>query len=76
MEEDMTVEVTEDYVADAAKKFRAAERTMERRKAELFDAMRAYAKAKPDFNKSQVARITGYTREHVDRIVKAGADSE
>lgn len=44
-------------------------------RAELFDAIRAEA-AKDGVKQVDIVDDTGFTREHIRRIVKAGADRE
>jgi len=43
-------------------------------RAELFDAIRAES-AKDDVKQVDIVNDTGFTREHIRRIVKAGSDS-
>lgn len=62
--------MTTEDIAAAAKKFRSAERSMERYREELIAAIRAtFAEPDNKLSKSEVARMTGYTREHVTRIL-------
>lgn len=58
----------EDLVA-AAKAYRRAERIAEQRKQELFGQIRA-AYEDPSIKTVTIADTTGFTREHVRRIVK------
>jgi hypothetical protein len=60
---------TEDLVA-VAKRFRSTERSLERLREELIATLRAtFAEPGNKLSKSEAARITGYTREHVTRLL-------
>jgi hypothetical protein len=62
--------MTTEELVDAAKKFRNAETAMKRRRDELFEKIRtAFVEADGELSKSEIARITGYTREHIARIL-------
>lgn len=63
---DMTVE----ELAAAAKRFRSTERNLERYREELIATIRAtFAEPGNKLSKSEIARMTGYTREHVTRLL-------
>lgn len=63
------VMTTEDLAA-AAKKFRSAERSLEKYREELIVTIRAtFAEPGNKLSKSEAARMTGYTREHVTRLL-------
>lgn len=65
--------MTTEDIAAAAKKFRSAERAMERYREELIATIRAtFAEPDNKLSKSEIARMTGYTREHVTRILAEG----
>jgi hypothetical protein len=61
-------------LAALAKRFRAAESTMEERRIELAAAIREAA-TRPEppkrLTKTAIGRLTGYTREHVRRIAES-----
>jgi len=62
--------MTTEELAAAAKRFRSAERSLERSREELIATIRAtFAEPDNKLSKSEIARMTGYTREHVTRIL-------
>lgn len=62
--------MTQEELVAAAKAYRRAERIADQRKQELFDEIRA-AYNDPSIKTVTIAEITGFTREHVRRIVKS-----
>lgn len=60
-------------LADAARAFRRAEATLEKRRMDLADAIVEAAIA--GVRQSEIVKITGYTREHVRRIIRHAADA-
>lgn len=64
-----TCPVSDDPLADALRAFRRAEAQLDRRRAELFDAI-GEAVYERKVRQADVARQTGYTREHIRRICK------
>lgn len=62
--------MTTEDIAAAAKRFRNAERVLEKYREELIATIRAtFAEPGNKLSKSEVARMTGYTREHVTRLL-------
>lgn len=62
----------ESALIDAARAFRRAEHTLEKRRLELAAAI---ADATVDgVRQADIVRITGYTREHIRRILRSEAD--
>lgn len=62
--------MTTEELVDAARKFRNAETAMQRRREELFKTIRStFVESDGTLSKSEIARITGYTREHIARII-------
>lgn len=62
--------MTAEELAAAAKRFRRTEDLLERRRGELIAAIRAtFAEPGNTLSKSEIARMTGYTREHVTRLL-------
>lgn len=68
-----TRRVTDDPVLDAVRAYRRAEAAVDRRRAELADAI-GEAILAHDRRQSEIVKITGYTREHVRRICRDYAD--
>lgn len=72
-----TGDMSTDELVEAAKRFRSAERTMIRRREELFGIIRAtFAEPDNKLKKSDIARITGYTREHIARVLGSDETSD
>lgn len=66
-----TGDMSAEELVEAAKRYRNAERRMLERREELFEVIRStFAEPENKLSKSAIARITGYTREHVDRIIR------
>lgn len=59
--------MTDDPLADALRAFKRAEANLDRRRAELADAI-GDAVVNRGIRQADVARQTGYTREHIRRI--------
>lgn len=65
--------MTEDPVAVAARAYRRAEVTLERRRRELADAI-GHAALVEGRRQSELVAVTGYTREHIRRITREYAE--
>lgn len=70
-----TCVMTDDPLADALRAFRRAEAALDKRRAELADAIgdAVYGRG---VRQADVARQTGYTREHIRRICKDYVDRQ
>jgi DNA-binding phage protein len=65
--------MTDEQLAAPLRAFRRAEKALEDRRLELFEAI-GQAVVERGVRQSEVARQTGYTREHVRRICNAYID--
>ncbi|MEO3922680.1 hypothetical protein ABGB07_02175 [Micromonosporaceae bacterium B7E4] len=67
--------MTDDPVATAVRAYRRAEAALDKRRGELADAI-GHAVLVDNRKQADVARLTGYTREHIRRICRDYADRE
>jgi hypothetical protein len=65
--------MSDDPVADAVRTYRRAEAALDRKRGELADAI-GQAVLVEGRKQADVARLTGYTREHIRRICRDYAD--
>jgi CRP-like cAMP-binding protein len=65
-----TEDMSDTALADSLRAYRRAEDLLSRRRAELFDAI-GEAVLERGVRQADVARQTGYTREHIRRICNA-----
>lgn len=70
-----TCPVSSDPLTGALRAYRRAEAALDRRRAELADAI-GEAVLVHDRRQSEVVKITGYTREHIRRICRDYVDRE
>lgn len=68
-----TRSVTDDPVVTAVRAYRRAEAALDKRRGELANAI-GHAVLVENRKQADVARLTGYTREHIRRICRDFAD--
>lgn len=69
-----TLPVMEDALAEAARAYRRAEAAVIKRREELAEAI--VAADRSGVRQVDIVRVTGYTREHIRRIVAAAKERE